>query len=111
MHAVAVEMQLLLIDRNKNLLRPFRNLDGRLFAGAIGGFGLVRFMRGLVLMPAAVPAAIPGSGRRGRGTRRQREPRGHSDRGNGPADDSAITPRRRLVVSRVQDNQFRPRPT
>jgi hypothetical protein len=109
--AVTVEMQLLLIDRNENLLRAFRNLDGRFLAGAIGGFRLVRFMRGLVLMPAAIPAAVPGSGRRRRCTRRQRETRGDSDRAKGLPDDPAIPPRRRLVVSRVQDKQFCPRPT
>jgi hypothetical protein len=46
MHAVAVDMQLLLIDGNENLLRSFSDIAERLFARGIGGFRLMRFVRG-----------------------------------------------------------------
>jgi hypothetical protein len=67
--AVAVKTHLLLIDRYENLLRPFRDVAERFLAGSIGGFRLVRFVRGLMFVPAAVPAVIPISGRSRRGGR------------------------------------------
>src|SRR5215467_7297598 len=108
MHAVAVEMQLLLIDRNENLLRPFRNFDGRFFAGAIGGFRLVRFVCASMLVPAAVPTAIPVSGRRGRRTRCQGQTCGEGERGHAAAD-AAVPPTLPLVASRTRDVQLCPR--
>src|SRR5215469_14624039 len=108
MHAVAVEMQLLLIDRNENLLRPFRNFDGRFFAGAIGGFRLVRFVCASMLVPAAVPTAIPVSGRRGRRTRCQGQTYGEGERGHAAAD-AAVPPTLPLVASRTRDVQLCPR--
>jgi len=106
--AVAVEVQLLLIDRNENLLRPFRNIADRFFAPTIGGFRFVRFMRGFMFVQTAVPAAIPVGGRCWRGTRRQGH--GNGKRESASADDTAIPPRRRrLVVSCARDEQFSPR--
>lgn len=46
MHAIAVDMQLLLIDRNENLLRPFRDIAERVFALGLGGARFGRFVRG-----------------------------------------------------------------
>ena len=102
-------MQLLLIDRNENLLRPFRNFDGRFFAGAIGGFRLVRFVCASMLVPATVPTAIPVSGRRGRGARCQRQTCGEGERGHAAAD-AAVPPTLPLVASRTRDAQIVPPP-
>src|SRR6266567_1363614 len=48
MHAVAVDVHLLLINRNENLQGAFRNVDDGFFAGALGGFRIMRdsLMRG-----------------------------------------------------------------
>src|SRR5947207_15462113 len=43
MDAVAVPMQLLLIDRNENLLRAFRDTRERVLACGFRGFRLMRF--------------------------------------------------------------------
>jgi len=62
MYAVAIEMQLLLIDRNKDLQRPFLNLAERFLVDSIGGLWFVSF----VCCAMFVPVAIPVCGRRRR---------------------------------------------
>src|SRR5215471_4894824 len=57
MRAVAVKVQLLLIDRNENLQRPFLNLADRFLVGAIGGLCFVVFMCRVMFVPAAVPVS------------------------------------------------------
>src|SRR5271166_4196355 len=102
MHAVAIEMQLLLIDRNKDLQRPFLNLAERFLVGALVALWFVGFVCRAMFVPAAVPAAtVPVSGR-GR-----RCGRGHSQAcekcncaAAGP-DAAAIPPRPVLVAPRA----------
>src|SRR6516165_3031182 len=57
MHAVAIKVQLLLIDRNENLQRPFLNLAERFPVDAIGGLCLVGFICSVMFVPAAVPVS------------------------------------------------------
>src|SRR5215469_15832687 len=57
MGAVAIKVQLLLIDRNENLQRPFLNLADRFLVGAIGGLCFVVFMCRVMFVPAAVPVS------------------------------------------------------
>src|SRR5215831_4679368 len=57
MCAVAIEVQLLLIDRNENLQRPFLNSTDRFPVGAIGGLCFVVFMCRVMFVPAAVPVS------------------------------------------------------
>ncbi len=59
MYAVAIKAQLLLIDRNKDLQRPFLNWTERFLVTAIGD---LRFV-GLMCRAMFVRAAIPVSGR------------------------------------------------
>src|SRR5689334_16601853 len=105
MHAIAVEMQLLLIDRNKNLLRPFCRLAKRILLGTIAGLGSTRFVRGSMLVPTAIPAAaIPIS--RGRRSCRRHYRQGHQNPDR--AASAAIIPPRPLVVGRASSHQFAP---
>src|SRR6516165_3368731 len=57
MHAVAIKVQLLLIDRNEDLQRPFLNLADRFPVGAIGGLCFVGFMCRVMFVPAAMPVS------------------------------------------------------
>src|SRR6516164_2106307 len=57
MRAVAIEVQLLLIDRNEDLQRPFLNLADRFPVDAIGGLCLVGFICSVMFVPAAVPVS------------------------------------------------------
>src|SRR6516165_4837862 len=57
MHAVAIKVQLLLIDRNENLQRPFLNLAERFPVDAIGGLCLVGFICSVMFVPATVPVS------------------------------------------------------
>src|SRR5215469_1401446 len=57
MRAVAIKVQLLLIDRNENLQRPFLNSADRFPVGAIGGLCFVVFVYRVMFVPAAVPVS------------------------------------------------------
>jgi hypothetical protein len=57
MRAVAIEVQLLLIDRNEDLQRPFLNLPDRFPVGAVGGLCFVGFMCRVLYVPATVPVS------------------------------------------------------
>ena len=109
MDAVAVEMQLLLIDRNENLLRPFRDSAERVFALGLGGRWFVRFVPGSMFVCAAGPTAIPISRRRRRWTRGDHQTCRDGKRANGAAG-TANPPRRCFVVWCARNEQFRPQP-
>src|SRR6516162_2900160 len=57
MRAVAIKVQLLLIDRNEDLQRPFLNLADRFPVGAIGGLCYVGFMCHVMFVPAVIPVS------------------------------------------------------
>jgi len=95
MHAVAVKVQLLLIDRNENLQRPFLNLAERFPVDAIGSLCLVDFMCSVMFVPATVP--VSGRCRRcGRGYGQACE---KCDRVPAAAGAAATPPKKQLLVA------------
>src|SRR6516164_6298094 len=103
MRAVAIKVQLLLIDRNENLQRPFLNLADGFPVGAIGGLCFVAFM--CRVMPVAVP--VSGRCRRcGRGYGQACEKRDRVPAAPGAA--AAIPPKQLLVAPRACTHQCAP---
>jgi len=104
MHAIAIKVQLLLIDRNENLQRPFLNLAERLPVDAIGGFWFMGFMCSAMFVPAAVPV----SGRCRRCGRGYDQARDKCDRVPAAAGAAAIPPKQLLVAPRACSHQCAP---
>src|SRR6516165_9281758 len=104
MRAVAIKVQLLLIDRNENLQRPFLNLADRFPVGAIGGLCFVGFMGRVMFVPAAVPVS--------RRCRRCGRAYGQAcekcDRAPAAAGAAAIPPKQLLVAPRACSHQCAP---
>ena len=100
MHAVAIKVQLLLIDRNKDLQRPFLNLAERFLVGAIGALWFMGFMCSAMFVPAAVPV----SGRCRRCGRGYDQACDKCDRVPAAAGAAAIPPKQLLVAPRAQSS-------
>src|SRR5690242_1641610 len=104
MHAVAIKVQLLLIDRNKDLQWPFLNLAERFLVDPIGGLWFVSFVCCAMFVPAAIP--VCGRCRRcGRGYGQARE---KCDRVPAAAAAATIPPEELLVAPRACSHQCAP---